>query len=62
MSDWQVVGDHYEVRISESWHVVPPTALRDPDGGPNPTGQAVVWWVQVHNELVILCFAPGSEL
>ena len=52
----------YEVWINHTWLTVPPTALRDPLGSPNPTGHAVVWWTQVGNETVILCFAPGSEL
>jgi hypothetical protein len=36
--------------------------MRDPNGGPNPTGHAVAWWVKTGREIVILCFAPGNEL
>jgi hypothetical protein len=61
-SDWRVAGGHYEVLINRSWHIVSATALRDPQGNPNPTGHAVVWWAQVGKETVILCFAPGNEL
>ena len=61
-SVWRASGANYEVRIEHRWRNVPPTALRDPSGGPNITGHAVVWWKQVGNETVILCFAPGSEL
>jgi hypothetical protein len=61
-ADWRSSTDHYEVRIEGIWHEVPATALRDPSGGPNPTHRAVVWWKQVGDEIVILCFAPGTEL
>jgi hypothetical protein len=60
--DWRISGDHYEVWINNIWLSVPPTSLRDPLGGPNLTGHAVVWWTQVGHETVILCFAPGNEL
>jgi hypothetical protein len=54
------------LRIEGDWHApesdVPATSLRDPLGGPNPTGHAVVWWTQAGDEKVILCFAPGNEL
>lgn len=61
-SDWRTSDGHYEVKIEGNWHMVPASALRDPLGGPNPTGHAVVWWKQVGSDTVILCFAPGSEL
>jgi hypothetical protein len=60
-SDWRVFDDHYEVWINGIWYPIPATALRDPLGGPNPTGHAVIWWSQVRNEIVIHCFAPGDE-
>jgi hypothetical protein len=61
--DWccSLADGHYEVWINRAWHTVPATALRDPHGGPNPTGRAIVWWSQVGDEIVIRCFAPGSE-
>jgi hypothetical protein len=61
-SDWRASSGHYEVWINRTWRPVPATALRDPVGGANPTGHAVVWWTRAGNETVILCFAPGSEL
>lgn len=61
-SEWRVSGTHYEVLIDQIWYRVPATSLRDPSGGPNPTGQAVVWWSRVGDEMVIHCFAPGNEL
>jgi hypothetical protein len=60
-SDWRSSGGHYEVWINRKWLMVPATSLRDPLGGPNPTGHAVVWWTQAGDETVILCFAPGTE-
>jgi hypothetical protein len=60
-SEWRASGDHYEVWINHVWHIVPATALRDPLGGPNPTGHAIVWWSKVGSEIVIHCFGPGSE-
>jgi hypothetical protein len=60
--DWRTSGGHYEVRIDQVWYDVPANSLRDPSGGPNPTGQAVVWWSRVGGEMVIHCFAPGNEL
>jgi hypothetical protein len=61
-SDWRIVGDHYEIWIDGAWHSVPANSMRDPTGGPNPTGHAVAWWVKAGQEIVILCFAPGNEL
>src|SRR5690348_12379793 len=42
-ADWRTAGGNYEVRIGRAWYRVPPTSVRDPAGGPNPTGRAVVW-------------------
>src|SRR6185437_5083490 len=61
-SDWRTSGGHYEVRIDQVWYGVPAASLRDPSGGPNPTGQAVVWWSRFGDEVIIHCFAPGNEL
>jgi hypothetical protein len=60
-TEWRASSGRYEVWINRAWHTVPATALRDPLGGPNPTGRAVVWWSQVGDEIVIHCFAPGNE-
>jgi hypothetical protein len=61
-SEWRTSMDHYDVWIAGLWRQVPSSALRDPSGGPNPTGRAVVWWTLAGSEIVILCFAPGIEL
>jgi hypothetical protein len=60
-SDWKLVGDDYVVRIVGVWHKVPPSALRDPRGGPNPTGRAIVWYSPWSGGVVIWCFSPGWE-
>jgi hypothetical protein len=59
--DWRQVGDHYEVRISGEWHPIPSDTLRDPHGGANPTGSAIVWYRGEGPDLHIYCFAPGFE-
>lgn len=53
--EWRIVDGHYEVVISGRWQVVPDSALRDPKGGPNPTGAAIAWYRNGH----LSCFAPG---
>jgi hypothetical protein len=58
-SDWRTTKEHYEVRLAGAWFVVPPHALRDPHGGPNMIGRAVVWYVITEAGVQIMCFAPG---
>ncbi len=59
-SEWHVVAEHYEVRILGEWLGVGPSQLRDPAGGPNPTGHAVVWYTANEYGIRIFCFAPGQ--
>jgi hypothetical protein len=59
--DWRHAGDHYEARIDGIWYPIPPDALRDPHGGANPTGAAIVWYLRADDDLRIFCFAPGFE-
>jgi hypothetical protein len=59
--DWHQAGDHYEVHIGGQWRPIPPDALRDPKGGPNPTGSAIVWYRQSGDDVRIFCFSPGFE-
>ena len=61
-SEWRISGGHYDVWLSNKWRLVPSSALRSPEGGPNPTGHAIVWWKRFEHEVIILCFAPGLEL
>lgn len=60
--DWRAVGGEYTARIEGQWHPIPAFALRDPAGGPNPTGKAIVWYLLVGDHLTIFCFAPGTML
>jgi hypothetical protein len=59
--EWRTNGAFYEVYIQGEWHRIQPAQLRDPAGGPNPTGRAIVWYT-VRDRLIIYCFAPGVEL
>src|SRR5579872_4149200 len=43
-TEWRQGSVGYEVKISGIWQRVPDTAARDPHGGPNPTGKAIVWY------------------
>ena len=59
-SEWRVAGDKYEARIDGRWIAILPGQLRDPKGGFNPTGQAVVWYMSGEWGVRIYCFAPGQ--
>jgi hypothetical protein len=61
-SEWRVSGGRYEVWLRNKWRLVPSWSPRNPEGGPNSTGHAVVWWTRFEREIIILCFAPGSGL
>lgn len=41
-SDWRVNGDRYEIRVGDSWWLVPPESVLN--HVPNPTGGAVAFW------------------
>ena len=56
--DWRASGTGYQARVNGEWRDIPPHALRDPAGGPNPTGSAVLW----QRGGMIFCFAPGAML
>lgn len=51
----------YEVRINNEWVPVPQSAMRDPNGGPNPTGHAIAWYLVNEYGATIYCFAPGWQ-
>lgn len=53
---WRITTNGYEVMLGGAWHDIPPHALRDTAGGPNPTGKAILW----HRGELIFCFAPGT--
>lgn len=59
--DWDNLGPNgaYRVRIGAQWFVIPSDVVRDPEGGPNPTGHAVAWYLPTPPGFHIYCFAPG---
>ncbi len=57
--DWTAARDGYRVRIGDRWVPVPPDRVRDPAGGPNPTGNAIVWYGESGGAVTIYCFSPG---
>lgn len=59
--EWRMTGGAYQVLISGQWHDVPMEAMRDPLGGPNPTGHAIAWYTVNSYGVHIFCFAPGFE-
>lgn len=59
--DWRHGAAGYEARINGKWEPIPDNSLRDPAGGPNDTGHAVVWYRINEYGLKIWCFCPGYE-
>lgn len=60
-NEWRQSAAGYEARINGAWAPVPPDAMRDPKGGPNDTGKAIVWYTIGDDGVRIYCFAPGFE-
>ena len=61
--EWRATADGFEVRIAGVWQPIPNDTLRDPKGGPNPTGRAVIWFTKPNDRSPvyhIYCFAPGT--
>lgn len=60
--EWRQRGARYEVLVGETWHTVEPGMMRDPAGGPNPTGHAVAWYtVMADGDVRVWCLARGTE-
>jgi hypothetical protein len=59
-TEWRQGAAGYEVRINKAWKPVPSDAMRDPKGGPNETGKAVVWYTSGLDGPRIYCFCPGT--
>ncbi len=59
-TEWRSTAGNFEVLISGHWWPVEADKLRDPNGGPNPTGKAIVWYTTGESGLNIYCFAPGT--
>jgi hypothetical protein len=57
-------GNEFSVFIGDAWRQVPKAAVVAPGTG-NPTGDAVVWYVdnkvEGPNRYFIRCFVPGPE-
>ncbi len=57
--EWDMEGDHYRVKVENSWIEVPDSAVIK---GPNRIGYAIVWlygpeeWDGVR---IVRCFLPG---
>jgi len=66
--DWRITSTSgnasgYEIHTAGRWVGVPTTAIRDTNGGPNPTGKAIAWYrLDPEYGIRIYCFAPGTML
>ncbi len=60
--EWDRTGNHYRVKVENSWIVVPDSAVIK---GPNRIGYAIVWLYSGAEEWdgsrIIRCFLPGPE-
>jgi hypothetical protein len=59
--EWTRVKGNYRVRIKDIWFDVEDTQILRPDGGPNPTGQAILWYQTTEFGFSIRCFTPQYE-
>jgi len=59
--EWTRVKANYRVRIRGVWFDVEDIQTLRPDGGPNPTGQAILWYQPAEFGVVIRCFTPQYE-
>ena len=59
--EWTSAKGSYRVRIRDVWFDIEDSQMLRPDGGPNPTGQAVLWYQPVEFGVSIRCFTPQYE-
>lgn len=59
--EWMRVKANYRVRIKGIWFDVEDSQMLRPDGGPNPTGNAIVWYDLHEFGFNIRCFTPQYE-
>ena len=59
-NEWRAKNGYFQVMISGQWRDIEHWMWRDPKGGPNPTGKAIVWFQYTQWGLQIYCFTPGS--
>ena len=59
--EWTRVKGNYRVRIKGVWFDIEDGQMLRSDGGPNPTGQALLWYHQTEFGFSIRCFTPQYE-
>lgn len=59
--EWTSIRGYYRVRINGVWFDIEDRQMLRPDGGPNPTGQAILWYQPVEFGVSIRCFTPQYE-
>ena len=57
IADWDLVGDHYRVKIGDQWVTVPEDAIVQ---GENKAGGARVWPYYTNGRPNVRCFLPGD--
>jgi hypothetical protein len=57
---WKNGGKNYQVRIGDRWYTIEDWQMLKP-AGPNPTGNAILWYSNIQGSLVIYCFTPSHE-
>jgi hypothetical protein len=59
--EWTRVKGNYRVRIKGIWFDVEDSQTLRPDGGSNPTGNAILWYNLTEFGFNIRCFTPQYE-
>ena len=59
--EWTRVKGNYRVRIKGIWFDVEDGQMLRPDGGSNPTGNAILWYQVTEFGFNIRCFTPQYE-
>ena len=59
--EWTRVKGNYRVRIRDVWFDIEDSQTLRPDGEPNPTGQAILWYQLTEFGFTIRCFTPQYE-
>ncbi len=59
--EWTLGKGNYRVRIKGIWFDVEDSQMLRPDGEPNPTGNAILWYHLTEFGFNIRCFTPQYE-
>jgi|SRR5215469_10503586 len=59
--EWTSLNGNYRVRIRGVWFDIEDAQMLHPDGGPNPTGQAILWYRMTEFGFSIRGFTPQYE-